>query len=249
VSNLISGELEESAVLQEGMSISMELQKVVKKTQSELEVSVKRKAGGGEIHKLKFVVYSEDKSETFENDTKLDELESENFILTLTKFTTNDVKKVAILPILITESGKEISLNIKDEKEHIEESGSCGNGAVESGEACDDGNTNNCDGCRGDCSRVDDDCGDGIVECGEACDDGNTDETDGCYYSCVLEGSCPGDANGDLSVDIMDVLVMQNYWYQSCFSPSWCEGSDFNKDGSVDNLDYSILQDHYLTVC
>ena len=47
----------------------------------------------------------------------------------------------------------------------------CGNGVVNSGEACDDGNTNDCDGCKGDCSRAQPTCGDGIVECiMEQCD-------------------------------------------------------------------------------
>jgi cysteine-rich repeat protein len=47
-------------------------------------------------------------------------------------------------------------------------------------EGCDDGNHDNCDGCRGDCTRVDWVCGDGIVECGEVCDDGNQDTSDDC---------------------------------------------------------------------
>ena len=46
----------------------------------------------------------------------------------------------------------------------------CGNGIIEGGESCDDGNTTDCDGCSGDCTRADDICGDGIVECGEECD-------------------------------------------------------------------------------
>src|SRR5262245_56197491 len=46
----------------------------------------------------------------------------------------------------------------------------CGNGVIESGELCDDGNTLDCDGCSGDCSRSDALCGDGITECGEECD-------------------------------------------------------------------------------
>jgi cysteine-rich repeat protein len=46
----------------------------------------------------------------------------------------------------------------------------CGNGAVETGEQCDDGNNFDCDGCKGDCSRTDNVCGDGIIECSEQCD-------------------------------------------------------------------------------
>jgi cysteine-rich repeat protein len=66
---------------------------------------------------------------------------------------------------------------------------SCGDGELDPGtEACDDGNIQSCDGCRGDCSRVDDFCGDGIVECGEQCDDGNQVDGDGCESDCTPTG-------------------------------------------------------------
>jgi cysteine-rich repeat protein len=54
----------------------------------------------------------------------------------------------------------------------------CGNGILENGEACDDGNDINTDGCRNDCTLPA--CGDGIVDQGEACDDGNTNNSDSC---------------------------------------------------------------------
>ncbi|UCC30026.1 MAG: right-handed parallel beta-helix repeat-containing protein [Phycisphaerales bacterium] len=55
-------------------------------------------------------------------------------------------------------------------------------------EACDDGNTSDCDGCRGNCSAVEGTCGDGILDlvC-EECDDGNTAHGDGCDENCILE--------------------------------------------------------------
>jgi cysteine-rich repeat protein len=62
----------------------------------------------------------------------------------------------------------------------------CGNGVVEAGEECDDGNTNNCDACSNDCTLVTG-CGDGVV-CGtEQCDDGNTTSCDGCSSTCTVE--------------------------------------------------------------
>ena len=62
----------------------------------------------------------------------------------------------------------------------------CGNGIVEAGEECDDGNTNNCDGCSNACTLVTG-CGDGVV-CGtEQCDDGNTTSCDGCSATCMVE--------------------------------------------------------------
>lgn len=62
----------------------------------------------------------------------------------------------------------------------------CGNGRLEPGEECDDGNAADCDGCNARC-RVETGCGDG-ARCGaEACDDGNTDDCDGCSSSCSVE--------------------------------------------------------------
>ena len=47
----------------------------------------------------------------------------------------------------------------------------CGDGIVDPDEVCDDGNTNENDGCTSACT-VGTACGDGIVQVGEACDDG-----------------------------------------------------------------------------
>lgn len=55
----------------------------------------------------------------------------------------------------------------------------CGNGDIDEGEICDDGNTTSGDGCRADCAKVEV-CGDGVVDEGEPCDDGNTNPADGC---------------------------------------------------------------------
>ncbi len=63
----------------------------------------------------------------------------------------------------------------------------CGNGTVEVGEECDDGNTISGDGCDANCTRTR--CGNGIVtpNTGEQCDDGNTVGGDGCSATCKLE--------------------------------------------------------------
>lgn len=68
----------------------------------------------------------------------------------------------------------------------------CGNGIVETGEQCDDANTNNNDSCSNTCTTTTPYCGNGIVETGETCDDGNTDETDACLSSCTTPGGPPG---------------------------------------------------------
>ena len=63
----------------------------------------------------------------------------------------------------------------------------CGNGIVDQGEVCDDGNTFDGDGCRADC-RSDETCGNGRVdpEVGERCDDGNNIDGDECQSDCSL---------------------------------------------------------------
>jgi cysteine-rich repeat protein len=62
----------------------------------------------------------------------------------------------------------------------------CGNRIVEPGEECDDGNTNNCDGCSNACTLITG-CGDGVVCGAEQCDDGNTTSCDGCSATCTIE--------------------------------------------------------------
>ena len=77
----------------------------------------------------------------------------------------------------------------------------CGNGFLEVGEVCDDGNYLNHDGCDEhcvveslySCSSVPDSksscslCGNGNTEAGEGCDDGNLKDGDGCSPSCTVE--------------------------------------------------------------
>ncbi|MDY0001336.1 MAG: DUF4215 domain-containing protein [Polyangia bacterium] len=64
----------------------------------------------------------------------------------------------------------------------------CGNGVLNEGEVCDDGNTASGDGCSADC-RSEEICGNGYVDAvvGEQCDDGNSASHDGCNSLCGLE--------------------------------------------------------------
>jgi cysteine-rich repeat protein len=61
----------------------------------------------------------------------------------------------------------------------------CGDGAEETPEECDDGNTVGGDGCSASCE--DEFCGDGLVTSVEECDDGGTIAGDGCDAACALE--------------------------------------------------------------
>ena len=73
---------------------------------------------------------------------------------------------------------------VKITKDCNEPAAVCGNGVLEAGEACDDGNNNNDDGCRNDCTIPV--CGDGILDAGEACDDGNNNNDDSCRNDCTI---------------------------------------------------------------
>ena len=61
----------------------------------------------------------------------------------------------------------------------------CGDGTLDPGEACDDGNTTVGDGCSAACEL--EVCGNGIIEPGEDCDDHNTASGDGCSATCRAE--------------------------------------------------------------
>ncbi len=68
---------------------------------------------------------------------------------------------------------------------------SCGNHVTETGEQCDDGNTDAGDGCSATCQTEASaaTCGNSTVEGGEECDDGNTTDGDGCNAICLNEVS------------------------------------------------------------
>jgi cysteine-rich repeat protein len=64
----------------------------------------------------------------------------------------------------------------------------CGDGIMNGGEECDDGNAIEADGCDNLC-RVRG-CGDGILDAGEACDDDNLTAGDGCSPTCQPDIAC-----------------------------------------------------------
>jgi len=82
----------------------------------------------------------------------------------------------------------------------------CGNGKLESGEICDDGNTTGGDGCSARCLMERSLCGNGAVDPGEVCDDGNSAGGDGCSASCQREGmSLCGNGAVDTGEDCDDM--------------------------------------------
>lgn len=73
--------------------------------------------------------------------------------------------------------------------------GMCGDGILDMGEVCDDGNTVDGDGCDSNCTPTA--CGNRVVSAGEECDDGNLTGGDCCSPTCAFEpaaASCD-DAN------------------------------------------------------
>jgi cysteine-rich repeat protein len=60
----------------------------------------------------------------------------------------------------------------------------CGDGKLEAGEVCDDGNALDGDGCDNNCTISA--CGNGVATAGEACDDGNAVDGDGCDHNCTV---------------------------------------------------------------
>jgi cysteine-rich repeat protein len=77
----------------------------------------------------------------------------------------------------------------------------CGNGVMEAGEHCDDGNTVTGDGCTATCECEEEIvvpppppppvCGNGVMEGAEGCDDGNDIAGDGCSPTCICEPGTP----------------------------------------------------------
>jgi len=109
----------------------------------------------------------------------------------------------------------------------------CGNGLLEAGEACDDGNNMNGDGCTAACEIEDGNpctahaecssgvcdmneapplcepagsCGNGVLDVPESCDDGNVMTGDGCSNICLFEDGEPCADNAQCESTICDAL-------------------------------------------
>ncbi len=110
----------------------------------------------------------------------------------------------------------------------------CGDGVRASGEVCDDGNTLDDDGCRGNCGAVEQYwacagvtpdvcegiCGDGRLRGSEACDDDNLSAGDGCSPACAVEvgWSCVGEGASSCSEICNDGMAVGS---------ELCDGVDF----------------------
>jgi cysteine-rich repeat protein len=116
----------------------------------------------------------------------------------------------------------------------------CGDGIVDPGEACDDANNHDDDGCRNNCSLPT--CGDAIVQAGEECDDGNPNDTDDCLTTCVAASCGDGrlhhgveecdDANQDQYDACLDNCVLA-----TCGDAILHAGVEACDDGNTDDDD------------
>lgn len=144
--------------------------------------------------------------------------------------------------------------------------GACGNGRLDPGEVCDDGNNRSGDGCPADCTAA---CGDGVRDPGEACDDGNTTDGDGCAADClsldsvfqispatvsfaVAEGDPPPALEVSLRLELRNDDVLVGY-APGVPQPTWLAISDLVVSPTTATFrlrvtDTSIVGDHSTSV-
>ncbi len=124
----------------------------------------------------------------------------------------------------------------------------CGDGVVDDGEQCDDGNSVDGDACTNACGHAA--CGDGVVEVGvEACDDGNSDEDDACTNTCALPtcmdrlknggetdidcgGGCPADCVDGQVCDQADDCASALCLLHQCVSAAYIKASNTHPEAN-----------------
>jgi cysteine-rich repeat protein len=119
----------------------------------------------------------------------------------------------------------------------------CGDGKVDPGEQCDDGNRTDGDSCLNNCQKAR--CGDGVVWAGvEGCDDGNSVDTDGCRNDCALptcgdgvveQGEQCDDANHDNSDACLNTCELAH-----CGDGFIHQGVEQCDDGNNDDTDACV---------
>jgi cysteine-rich repeat protein len=105
----------------------------------------------------------------------------------------------------------------------------CGDGIVNVGEQCDDGDSVNGDGCEDNCTFTG--CGDGIVNFGEQCDDNNFVNDDGCDNNCTFTGCGNQIVNVDEQCDDGN-FVNSDSCDNNCMSTSVATASALDETGS-----------------
>ncbi|HYC00961.1 MAG TPA: choice-of-anchor Q domain-containing protein [Candidatus Limnocylindrales bacterium] len=118
----------------------------------------------------------------------------------------------------------------------------CGDGNVDAGEQCDDGDWISGDGCDANCTFTA--CGNAVLTGGEACDDGNLAAGDCCDGACQLEALASACDDGeactnDDACDGAGVCTGQAQPMPTCEVPqSGGSGIKLSEDGSFDRLQW-----------
>lgn len=67
------------------------------------------------------------------------------------------------------------------------------------------------------------------------------------HFELAICGSAPADLNGDKNVNLIDYVGLAGHWGdETCVWPSWCDGADIDKSGSVDLYDLAEFLEHWL---
>ncbi len=190
-----------------GITLNLEIQKA-SISGNTLYVIVHRNSGEGTLVGINFVIGDGENSVVVRRNTNLPQLGTETFTFSISNelFTLEEIKTISIAPIYETSAGKEKVGEIVDSIDSIgkgviggggngddgdggDDGGeiACGNGILELGEECDDGNSVSGDGCSSACL----DEGLGGSYCGdEVCDAIETFEN--CPEDCAVPTSCDG---------------------------------------------------------
>lgn len=187
-----------------GITLNLEIQKASISGDT-LYVLVHRNAGEGTLVGINFIISDGENSVVVRRNTNLPQLGTETFKFSISNelSTLEEIATVSIAPIYETSSGKEKIGEVVDIIDSIgegvigggsddggEEGGEevdCGNGILELGEECDDGNIVSGDGCSATCQ----DEGLGGSYCGDdVCD--ATETSENCPEDCAVPDSCNG---------------------------------------------------------
>lgn len=134
----------------------------------------------------------------------------------------------------------------------------CGNGKVDTGEECDDGNKEITDNCLPNCKQAK--CGDGVTHAGvEQCDDGNMVDDDACRNNCTAAGCGNNVVEGMEECDDGNMDDTDNCT-STCFLPKCgdgfvhagieqCDdGNTSNDDACVANCTMAVCGDSFVQV-
>jgi len=113
VNNLIKDNSSEVGISFTQMTTDLQLTKVYE-DQGNLSVEVKRNAGGGDLARVEFIIYSANDSEIIVKNSSIQELNSERFSLALSKFNLSSVIRISVVPIFKLSDGSERPGDILD---------------------------------------------------------------------------------------------------------------------------------------